>query len=86
MFKKVVVANRGAVAARVIRALREMGIACGQGYFIARPTTQPPLTLPEHALAALDRRQVSVMPHAFGYGKTVARRLRPPRARRVRRC
>lgn len=50
--------------------LREMGIACGQGYFIARPTTQPPLTLPEHALAALDRRQVSVMPHAFGYGKT----------------
>lgn len=27
MFKKVVVANRGAVAARVIRALREMGIA-----------------------------------------------------------
>ena len=35
--------------------LREMGIACGQGYFIARPTTQPPLMLPEHALAALDQ-------------------------------
>ena len=27
MFRKVLVANRGAVAARVIRALRQMGIA-----------------------------------------------------------
>ncbi len=50
--------------------VRDMGIACGQGYFIARPAPQPLRALPERAVTALDSRQISITPQAFGHGKT----------------
>jgi len=46
--------------------VRDMGIACGQGYFIARPAIEPPRYLPQPVVQALDRQQISLMPVVTG--------------------
>ena len=45
--------------------VRDMGIACGQGYFIARPERQPPRQLAGRTLTALDQ-QSSALSHLTG--------------------
>lgn len=55
--------------------VRDLGIACGQGFFIARPAATP-RTLPESdALAALNNRQIAIFPNAGGAGGSTARAL-----------
>jgi diguanylate cyclase (GGDEF)-like protein len=46
--------------------VRDMGIACGQGYFIARPALEPPRYLPPMVVQALDRQQISLAPALAG--------------------
>lgn len=42
--------------------LRDLGIACGQGYFIARPAPEPPPTPQENIIDLLDRGTIAVFP------------------------
>lgn len=59
--------------------LRDMGIACGQGYFIARPEGLPIRQLPGDVLAALGRQHMSLSPKGGGGSKMPTARtlLRP---------
>lgn len=59
--------------------IRDMGIACGQGYFIARPESSPARQLTSGVLAALSRQQMSLSPTAGGFGQMPTARtlLRP---------
>jgi len=59
--------------------LRDMGIACGQGYFIARPERQPPRQLAGQTLSALDQQSLALSPLTGGPGKLpTARSLLKP--------
>nr|MBL8411371.1 EAL domain-containing protein [Dechloromonas sp.] len=49
--------------------IRDMGIACGQGYFIARPEREPMRQLSEAVVGALGHPQLSLSPMALGAGK-----------------
>lgn len=49
--------------------VRDMGIACGQGYFIARPSARPSRRLAGTVLAALNRQHVSLSPMSGGQGR-----------------
>jgi diguanylate cyclase (GGDEF)-like protein len=49
--------------------IRDMGIACGQGYFIARPDVDPPRSLPSSVVSALSQQHVSLTPHGLAGGK-----------------
>lgn len=56
--------------------IRDLGIACGQGYFIARPTAKPPIQPEKTALSALAAGQIMVFPNASaGSGMATARNL-----------
>jgi diguanylate cyclase (GGDEF)-like protein len=62
--------------------LRDMGIACGQGYFIARPESHPIRQLSGQTLSALDQQSLSLSPMTGGPGKlptarTLARPIEP---------
>jgi len=59
--------------------IRDMGIACGQGYFIARPEIDPIRQLPVAVVAALGLERLSLSPMAGGLGKMPTARtlLRP---------
>jgi len=62
--------------------LRDMGIACGQGFFIARPHSHPIRQLPAQTLNALDQQSLSLSPLTGGPGKlptarTLARPIEP---------
>lgn len=59
--------------------IRDMGIACGQGYFIARPSPQPAAHLSGPVVAALGRQGLSQAQLAFGSSKmpTARNLLRP---------
>jgi EAL domain-containing protein (putative c-di-GMP-specific phosphodiesterase class I)/GGDEF domain-containing protein len=60
--------------------LRDLGIAYGQGYHIARPNPHPGAEVPNEVAAALHRNGVAVYPHkgAFEYNVvTAAKLLRP---------
>jgi diguanylate cyclase (GGDEF)-like protein len=59
--------------------IRDMGIACGQGYFIARPESHPVRQLPGQTLVALDQQSPSLSPMTGGPGKLpTARNLARP--------
>ena len=59
--------------------IRDMGIACGQGYFIARPDVMPVRLMPSKVLAAIGHQRVSLSPMAGGMGKMpTARTLLKP--------
>lgn len=45
------------------RTIRDLGIACGQGYFIARPEAEPPRRPPRHVLDALRDGEIVVFPN-----------------------
>jgi EAL domain-containing protein (putative c-di-GMP-specific phosphodiesterase class I)/GGDEF domain-containing protein len=59
--------------------IRDMGIACGQGYFIARPERQPVTHLPLSVQAALELQSLPLSPLTGGPGKlpTARNLLRP---------
>jgi diguanylate cyclase (GGDEF)-like protein len=59
--------------------IRDMGIACGQGYFIARPESHPIRQLSGQTLNALDQQSLSLSPMTGGPGKLpTARNLARP--------
>src|SRR5574343_685691 len=78
------ICNASLVAEGIERAedficLRDMGIACGQGFFIARPESHPVRNLPGQTLNALDRQSHSLSPLTGGPGKLpTARNLARP--------
>lgn len=49
--------------------IRDMGIACGQGYFIERPVPAPARQLSLPVITALDQRRVALTPTQGGQGK-----------------
>jgi diguanylate cyclase (GGDEF)-like protein len=49
--------------------IRDMGIACGQGYFIAHPEPSPVRLLPRRTLSALDQQSLALSPMTGGPGK-----------------
>jgi diguanylate cyclase (GGDEF)-like protein len=49
--------------------IRDMGIACGQGYFIARPECQPVTAPPALVQMALDQQSLPLSPLTGGPGK-----------------
>lgn len=56
--------------------IRDMGIACGQGYFISRPLAEPPRYLAPGVVQALDQRRVTLAPVAGpGAAQATARTL-----------
>src|SRR5574343_1892738 len=59
--------------------IRDMGIACGQGFFIARPTSHPIRKLAAQTLNALDQQSLALSPLTGGPGKLpTARNLARP--------
>ena len=59
--------------------IRDMGIACGQGYFIARPETRPIRQLTVQTLTALDQQSPALSPLTGGPGRLpTARSLARP--------
>ncbi|WP_428825831.1 EAL domain-containing protein [Azonexus sp. IMCC34842] len=78
------ICNASLVAEGIERAvdftcIRDMGIACGQGYFIARPETHPVRLLPGEVVSALGQQRLSLSPMMGGPGKMPTARtlLRP---------
>ncbi len=49
--------------------LRDMGIACAQGFFIARPESHPVRQLPGQTVIALDQQSLALSPMTGGPGK-----------------
>jgi diguanylate cyclase (GGDEF)-like protein len=50
--------------------IRDLNIAYGQGYFIARPASEPGRTLAPDVVKILDCNGVAVYPHKVGFGHT----------------
>lgn len=68
------ICNASLVAEGIERAedfvcIRDMGIACGQGYFIARPAVQPVRQLPGAVLAAFGRERTALTMLSGGPGR-----------------
>lgn len=62
--------------------IRDMGIACAQGYFIARPAPEPIRQLPGSVVAALGQQTLSLSPLAGSAGmaptaRSLMRRIEP---------
>ena len=55
--------------------IRDMGIACGQGYFIGRPESHPVRQITGPVIAALEQRQLSLSPTGGAAGMPTARTL-----------
>jgi len=51
--------------------LRDMGIACGQGFFLARPAAVPPSRPTTQAMAALEKARIALSPVGALGGKPV---------------
>lgn len=50
-------------------AIRDLGIACGQGYHIARPQPEPPVSISEDVTKTLRRDKVPLAASKYGPGK-----------------
>ncbi|MBB5392802.1 MULTISPECIES: GGDEF domain-containing protein [unclassified Herbaspirillum] len=62
--------------------IRDLGIACGQGYHIARPMAEPPVSISEDVTKTLRRDKVPLAANKYGPGKrsaTVFKLLRETR-------
>lgn len=53
------------------RVIRDIGIACGQGYFIARPSPTPPLNVPAQAGCLINANNVIELPYSSKRNVTV---------------
>lgn len=49
--------------------IRDMGIACGQGYFIERPSSRPSRQLSLSVVESLDQRRIALTPGSAAQGK-----------------
>ncbi len=58
------------------RVIRDMGIACGQGYFIARPTPTPPLSAPAEVGRLANTQRVIEQPYSSKRSITVEALMR----------
>lgn len=56
--------------------IRDLGIACGQGYHIARPQAAPATMLPADIAKSLNRDGVAVYPHKNAFEQTVVTALK----------
>ncbi|MBC7501452.1 MAG: GGDEF domain-containing protein [Herminiimonas sp.] len=56
--------------------IRDLGVACGQGYHIARPHPAPAITLSADVDKTLRRNGVSVYPHENSFGPKLATALK----------
>ncbi len=56
--------------------IRDLGIACGQGYHIARPQATPCIESPEDVAKALSRNGVAVYPHKSAFEHNVVTALK----------
>ncbi|HJV76154.1 MAG TPA: GGDEF domain-containing protein [Noviherbaspirillum sp.] len=56
--------------------IRDLGIACGQGYHIARPHASPATTLASDVAKNLNRNGVAVYPHKSAFEQTVVTALK----------
>lgn len=52
----------GIETAEALRVLRDLGVHCGQGWWLGRPAATPPRQLPQAALEVIASRQISVLP------------------------
>lgn len=50
-------------------AIRDLGIACGQGYHIARPLAEPPIAISDDITKTLRRDKVPLTSNKYGPGK-----------------
>lgn len=55
--------------------IRDMGIACGQGWFVAHPEKAPARQLPDEVTAVLDRHRVALAPTTLHAGRARTARL-----------
>ena len=55
-----------------LRAIKELGITCGQGYYLARPSSQPVTAISAEAAEALEKTMASGLPRGFGAGHKTA--------------
>jgi diguanylate cyclase (GGDEF)-like protein len=63
-----------------LAVLRDLGISLGQGYLLGRPEFDPPLAMPDEALATLGSNRISVFPeklHLQAPNQTVGKLLVP---------
>ena len=58
------------------RVVRDMGIACGQGYFIARPNSTPPLNPPAEVGCLINTSRIAEQPYSSRRSITVETLLR----------
>ncbi len=70
----------GVETAAELRVVKDLGIALGQGYFIARPTPTPPLHATSETGRIINTSSISIFPdsstaHAAPYAQTTAHKL-----------
>lgn len=58
------------------RVVRDMGVACGQGYFIARPNPTPPLSAPAEVGCLVNTNCIIERPYSSKHSITVATLMR----------
>lgn len=61
----------GIETAAEFRTIRDIGIAGGQGYFIARPNHIPPLHLPDAVVSLFNSRQIAEQPYRTPHTITI---------------
>lgn len=64
-----VVIAEGIESQAELLTIRDLGIACGQGYHIARPLPEPPVSISEDVTKTLRRDKVPLDAHKYGPGK-----------------
>ena len=75
-----VVIAEGIEAQTELLLIRDLGIACGQGYHIARPHAAPVTVLPPDIAKSLNRNGVAVYPHKSAFEQNIVTALKLLRA------